>query len=261
MKRLSAFLLAGGLLCGATPLSAQVPLQPDWSNLTRAYGPVDGVASAWADGRVVEPYLQAADPPSPTPEPNLRVSILAGGLASISADASGVAPMARIRTEARLTKSAAGPSLHVVADLTALPGESVALEDPQTFKALEFSAGISQPLPGPLLFALYAEGGFASRLPADTAPRDRSAKWAALGFLFQTKDRAHRLALGIGRDQRLSGQWVTAVTASGHVKLREERGISVYLVGSAVLSMETELVGNLRPVARDSIRIGVAVGL
>jgi len=236
---------------------AQVPLQPDWSNPGHVYGPVDGVAPLWSQA-------PAAVEPEPPP-PNLRLSILGGGLASLSADASGVVPFARIGAEARLTKTERGPSLHVVVDLTAEPGDSVTIEDPQTYRGIEFSAGVSQPLGGPLLFSTYAEIGFVSRLPSDPAPRDRTAKWVSAGLLFQTKGREHRLALGLGRDQRLNGSWVTAVQVSGQVKLRESKGISVYLVGSAVLSLEVPLpagstfAGYSPP--RDSVRCGIALGV
>ena len=248
-------MVAALLLCLLPTLAqAQVPLQPDWGNPARVYGPVDGVAPAWSQG-------PAEPAPEPTPPPNMKLSLLAGGVASLSADASGVAPLVRIRAEARLSKSDKGPNIHVLADLTALPGESIALEDPQTYRALEFSAALSQPLPSPLLFSVYAEAGFASRLPSDPAPRDRSAKWGSAGFLFQTKDRAGRLTLGLGGDQRLSGEWVAAVQVTGHVKIREAKGVSVYLVGSAVLALDLGARNAAAPIARDSVRAGIAIGI
>jgi len=210
-----------------------------------------------------QPVLPATEP---SPTPNLRISVMAGGLASLSADASGVSPFARIKTEARLTKTERGPSMHVTLDLTALPGDSVTLEDPQTYKAIEASVGASQPLGGPLLFSAYAEMGFASRLPRDPQPRDRSAKWVAAGFLFQTHDREHRLTLTVARDQRLADRWVTAVQVAGQVKLRESKGLAVYLVGSASLSVEAPMAattagaGHHLDPPRDSIRAGIAIG-
>ncbi len=206
-----------------------------------------------------EPVREDSKPAvvEPGPEhPTMRLSVLAGSLASLSADASGVTPLARLAVDSPLSTKSGWPSLHVVADLSALPGESLEVQDPSTFRAIEFSAALSQPLHERLRFSLYAEAGFASRLPGDTRPRDRAPRWGSLGFRVATSDRGH-LTIGAGGDQRLSGQWVPAVQVAGAVQLLEVFGGRAFLVGSAVLGLDVTGSG---PDTRDVIRVGLAIG-
>lgn len=191
------------------------------------------------------------------PAPSMRLTVLAGSIASLSADASGVAPLARVAVDAPLAGSARAPSLHVVADLTALPGEQISLQDPQTYRALEFSVALSQPLHPALRFGLWAEAGFASRLPGDTQPRDRAPRWGSMGLRFASSARAH-LTVGIGGDQRLSGVWVPAVQIAGKVALATVKGVRVCLIGSAVLGLD--VTGAYGPATRDLVRVGITVG-
>lgn len=191
----------------------------------------------------------------------LRFRMMGGALTSIATDTeASLEPLASLGIEAPLSTSERGPSLEVQADLTALPGEALNLSDPLTFNALEMHVGISQPLPLPLLFSVYAEGGFASRLATSSEPVTRLPGWASFGFLFRTADRDHSLRVGIGPDERLSGEWAAAVHISGQAKIGERAGVSLYLVGSLVRALDLSAYGYTAP-ARDALRLGIAVGM
>lgn len=205
---------------------------------------------------VTEAQAKPADEP-----PAMLVRATAGALTAVATDANAsVQPLASLSVIAPLSKSRKGPSLAVQADLTALPGETVDLSDPQTFKALELGIAVVQPLGGPLLFSVYAEGGFASRLAVESEPVTRLPGWFSAGLLFATADGSHYLRVGMGPDQRLSGEWSPAVHVSGRAKVGERAGVSLYLVGSAIRAIDVSAYGFTLP-ARDSLRIGVSVGM
>lgn len=196
-----------------------------------------------------------------TGRPRFRASIAAGALTAVTTDASAsVEPLAMLSVEAPLSTSPRGPALEVHAALTALPDETLDLSDPQTFKAIEMSIGLSQPIHPSLLFRLYADGGFASRLATTEDPVARLPGWWSAGFLFRTADRGHWLKVGLGGDQRLSGAWAAAVHVSGQAKVGERGGVSLYLVGSLIRALDLSAYGYAPP-ARDALRLGVAVGM
>jgi hypothetical protein len=201
---------------------------------------------------------EVAAAPTPSQSP-IRIRAMGGALTALATDAEAtVQPLASIGVEAPLSTSARGPSLEVQADLTALPGEAIDFSDVRSFRALEFTVGISQPISAALLFRLYADGGFASRLATSEEPVARLPGWWSIGCLFRTKDRSHSLKVGLGADQRLSGDWAAAVHVSGAAKVGERAGVSMYLVGSLIRALD------LRPYyqtpRRDSLRVGVALG-
>lgn len=196
---------------------------------------------------------------SETPH-RFRFRAMAGGMTALATDTdAGVEPLASIGIEAPLSTSSRGPSLEVQADLTALPGETLNFTDPQVFNALEMSVGLSQPIHPSLLFRVYGEGGFASRLATNEEPVTRLPGWWSLGFLFRTADRAHFLKVGMGTDERLNGEWSAAVHVSGQAKVGERAGVSLYLVGSLVRALDLSAYGYTPP-GRDALRLGIAVG-
>lgn len=213
-----------------------------------------------------EPVPEPTPPPAPPPSPAAKrqpISIRAygGGLVSIATDTeAAIEPLAALHVSAPLTTSAKGPSLVVHADLTAGPGETIDFTTGvQTFKAIELGVAVVQPLGGPLLFNLYLEGGFASRLATDPEPVDRLPGWWSGGLLFATADRDHWLKVGMGPDERLSGDWALSVHVAGQAKVGERAGVSLFLVGSLIRALDLSSYGYVVP-ARDSLRLGVAVG-
>jgi hypothetical protein len=224
----------------------------------------DGAGKFTACPEVVsEPVVIPEPVPTPQPEPvtaPISVRAYAGGLTAVTTDAdASLQPLASLQITAPLSKSVKGPSLSVQADLTALPGETVEFSDPTTFKAIEFGVAVVQPLGGPLLFSLYGEGGFASRLAVDSEPVSRLPAYWSGGLLFASADGDHSLKVGLGPDQRLSGEWAAAVHISGRAKVGERAGVSMYLVGSLIRALDLAIYGAQTP-SRDSIRIGLAVG-
>lgn len=199
--------------------------------------------------------------PTPSPKPNIRVRAAAGSITSLATDVpASVKPLASVGVEARLSTSLRGPSLEVQADLTALPGDTLDLSDPQSFNALEFIVGLSQPLHPALLFRAYLDVGAASRLATSEDPVNRLPAFWAVGLLFRTSTREHWLKVGIGSDQRLSGDWAPTVTVSGQAKVGERAGVSFYLVGSMIRALDLSAYGYAVP-PRDSLRVGVAFGM
>ncbi|HKQ02664.1 MAG TPA: hypothetical protein VJ735_20265 [Actinomycetes bacterium] len=191
----------------------------------------------------------------------VSVSILAGGGVSMGSEASAaVTPMARVDVGVPVASWRMAPRLHVQLDLSALPGQAVSLEDPATFRALEFRLTLCQPIADSLYLDLCTEAGFASRLPGDPEPRDRAVRWAAGLVRFGRFGRGW-LTVGVGGDQRLDGFYRPAVEVAGALKLYRAdtgplRGGSVQLLGDAVLGIDVYGTGP----RRDVIRIGMAVG-
>jgi hypothetical protein len=165
-----------------------------------------------------------------------------------------ISPMARVLVSVPLASWDKAPVLHVQADLSALPGETVSLADPATFRALEFRLGVSQRVHDTVNADLYAEAGFATRLPGDVEAVDTTARWAAAGVRIGRFGRGW-LSLSLGADQRMTGTYAPAVLLSGAVQLVERAGVGAYLVGDAILGLDQ--YGTER---RDVVRVGVAIG-
>lgn len=250
----------------ASIAGAQVPLQPDWSNPGRVYGPVDAVPSLWQ-------ATQAA-PVERSPNPRrMRMGVYSGGLTPLSAGVDlAVYPTVRVDIEAPISSHPAGPALHVTLDVGGLPGETLAIEDPSTFRSVGLEVGLSQPIKPSVFYPrVYLGAGFASRLPGDREPRNRAPRFALVGVQFQTDSRKARFVLGIGGDQRIStsthsATWEPAVQIMGHAVLRTfkvpgtKTRASVMLVGDASLhvQMYQRAVGDPRP--RDFYRLGIVIG-
>lgn len=206
----------------------------------------------------------------------VSLTVQAGGLASISPEASGVAPLARVGVAWPLLRGVdskgraladRGPRVTVTADLTALPGEAVELSDPATFRAIEATLGIDQPLGGKIAAAIGLRAGFASRLATDTeTPRDKAPRFGSVGMSFSGTGGDH-LFVGIGGDQRLTGEWEAAVLVEGAVRLyTAESGVfqggALSLIGRAILGLDFGAGAGADPgrPRRDSIAVGIAVG-
>jgi hypothetical protein len=220
-----------------------------WSTLAAAQVPLD------------QPVPEPTPAPTVSPEPDAQVTIVAGGLVSMGSDAgTAAAPFVRVGVDFPLVAGDNAPRVQVQADLGALPGEAAPqLQSAETFRSIEFRVGLVQPL-GRLWFNLYADVGFASRLPGDPEPRDKTARFASGGLKFAHFGRGE-LKLGLGSDQRLDGTYRMVAVISGAVKLYQPetgplRSASLQLVGEALLGLDPYGVG----AARDVVRVGVAVG-
>lgn len=252
----------------ATPRPAAVAQATAWD--------APPAATAVQDADVV-PEAQEAPAGASQGKPaarKARMHGMAGGVVSLASDVDAkVEPWAWINVDVPTADSPRAPSMLVEAALSALPGESLDTADPATFRSLEFKLALEQPIAQALHFKLYGEVGFATRLPSDPTPRERTARWAAGGVRY-AGDLGY-LAVGIGGDQRLTGAFRPAVTIAGAVKLlqlkedvldaagnviaKKSRGPQMSLVGNAILGIDSPAYGS-RP-ARDVVRVGVAVGI
>ena len=275
--------LGWGDLAGAGVTTASVAAAG-----TVLWAVIDGIKKAQKAqaAKALAPLVLLALLLAPGAQAEMHMSAIAGGLASLqpspAESSAAVTPLVQLAVEADTAKSAHAPKLVVLADLTALPGEQLDLQDPATYRALELSVGLAQPLGDSLRFRLYAEAGFASRLPGDTQPRDRTARWASLGLRFAGEHAW--LQVGLGPDQRLGVRpevlpapdvspgpqlaparngYQAAITVRGSVDITSlgERG-RVALVGSAVLGLDlSRRWASLDGGRGDVVRLGVAVGL
>jgi hypothetical protein len=207
------------------------------------------------------------DKGQPIPCPTVEVGMLGGGVVSMGSDAGAkMSPLVRVLVSLPLAQGQGQgwvplpPVFHVQVDLSALPGAtSFSFEDVGTWRTLEFRLGISQRLHDALNADLYAEAGFATRLPGELEARDRAVRWAAAGVRLGRFGDGW-LSLGVGADQRLDGTYRPAVLLAGALRLQEKAGVSLYLVGDAVLGIDTTLSATPRGPRRDVVRIGLALG-
>lgn len=214
-----------------------------------------------------------AQEPSPAP-PSIEVQVYGGGLVSFGSNGAGTAitPTARIEVESKVGDFRLAPTVRVLAALSALPGETVdALEVPalpdigtfaETYKSIEFSLTIAQPLSERLKFRPYASAGFGSRLPGAPEPADKAPRWGDIGLEFGST--RGRLSVGIGPDQRLDtgADYVPCVHVAGIVSLwRNASGADVAFGGDAILGLDWTSRFPTIPVARhDVIRAGLFGG-
>jgi hypothetical protein len=196
-------------------------------------------------------------------EPKQEVEIhgLMGGVASLASDAGmGLTPFIALQIDVPVADSFYAPHVVVTPILTALPGETLDLGDAETFRAIEATVGLSQALSKKVRFSLYGEFGFATRLPGDPSPRNRTARWAAGGLKFQGS--RGLLMVLFGADQRLTNYYAPAVLINGVVSLKtfeRFKNMNVSLVGSAILGVEAAAYGY--PATKDIVRVGISAGL
>lgn len=205
---------------------------------------------------------------SPDGEQPVTVHGFMGGVTALDGNTTSVQPFVYLAVDAPTADNVFAPHLIVNAALTAEPGDSVQLENPATWKAMEFSMGFAQPVSTGVHFDLYGELGFATKLPGQTEPLVKTARWASGGLRFRST--RGMMAVGIGADQRLTGQYRPAVTITGAVALWEAKpdkeghktlgGAKLMLVGSAVLGLDAPgSIGSVK--TRDVVRVGIAAGI
>lgn len=189
------------------------------------------------------------DEQQPIPCPTFKLSIRAGGTFGAATDVSpDLGAAFTIRTWSELTRSDMGPKLSVRAGLGRLPDDApAALEEAQVFTAFDGAVTLVQPLGQKILANLFARAGLASRLSTDDEPRDRLPGYFSFGVDLHTHDGDHFLQVGIGPDQRLSGDWAPTVTVEGAVKLREASGVKVWLEAAILRAIDLSAYGYATP--------------
>lgn len=189
----------------------------------------------------------------------VEVHGLMGGVVSLASDAgTDLTPFAAISVDVPIADSFYAPHLLATPILTALPGETLDLGDARTFRAIEFSVGLVQPLSKKVHFSLYGEFGAATRLPGDPAPRQRTARWLAGGVRFSGP--RGLLAVMFGGDERLSGVFAPALLINGTVSLKTfERfaNMNISLVGRGILGLDPYGTG----AKKDIVQVGLAAGI
>jgi hypothetical protein len=163
-------------------------------------------------------------------------------------------PAFAIRAGIDLTSLEGGPVGQVDVELTGLPndgGGELDLEEPATsVKAFDASFAVIQPLGRVLRFNLYARAGLASRLVASSDPALRLPGYASFGFDVHSADGDHWLQVGLGPDQRLSGEWVPTVQVLAGLCVKELHDAKFWLVGGFIRALDLSAYG-YKPPARD----------
>lgn len=235
-------------------------------------GPLRMVMDSLNVPAITVPAARAAETPVPAPvkaKPKARGPKMhgaAGGIVSLATETdSAVEPWAWIDIDVPVADAPMAPSMLVELGLSALPGAQVNAADPATFHAIEAHIGLAQPIAPILHFDLYVEGVFATRLPGDARPRNGTARGISGGLRFRSSKGS--LALGIGADQRLTGEYRPAMTLRGAYKLWQIKdgsgapkagGVQMSLVGDAILGLDAPTTGS--SYGRDVVRVGVACG-
>lgn len=201
-------------------------------------------------------WSEVARAQSPRPE-DVELSALAGGVVSLATEAEvGVSPLMALEVATPLSSWEMTPRLRVRLKLTDLPGETVVLQDPRSYRAVEASMTICQPIDDSIYIDLCLEAGFASRLPTDPGPLNKAARWGAGLARFGRTGRGW-LTVGLARDQRLDGLYRWTAVVAGAVKMAEAFGVEAQVVGDAILGIETGPNAS----RRDLVRVGLAVGV
>jgi hypothetical protein len=143
----------------------------------------------------------------------------------------------------------------VAFDLGALPGESLELTNPATYRSIAVRGGLTQPLSSRLKFSLYASAGFATRLPGDTEPRDRTVRWASFGIRFVGA--RGLLEVGGGPDERLGGGYMPTGHVRAALNLGEYAKVRAYFIGEALLALR---LGYSPTERSDLVLVGFGVG-
>ncbi len=189
---------------------------------------------------------------------HLRAGVLGGKAADVDIRP---LPAFAIRAAFDLVSLAGGPVGQVDVELTGLPDEAgVDVEQPATsVKAFDASFAAIQSLGSVLRFNLYARVGLASRLAASSDPALRLPGYASFGIDVHSADGDHWLQVGLGPDQRLSGEWVPTVQALAGLLVKEATKVKVWLVGGFIRALDLSAYG-YKPPARDWWTVSAQAG-
>lgn len=186
-----------------------------------------------------------------------------GVVASLSSDASSAEPTAEVNAAFDVATNDKSPRLALLARFAALPGETVSLSDPATFRSLGIEATLSQPLWSNLRLRPAIQIGAEFRFAGDAEPLHRAARYAYIGT--RVDGDAGFLFIGVGGDERLSvnsrdtPQYLPAVSVGWQLRLATITGrLDAYLTGRALLFAR---IGYQQASAgSDVAQIGVLVG-
>lgn len=187
---------------------------------------------------VVPAYaLDLPSTPAPVSGPApASVSVVAGGIVSMGGGTTaGIRPTVSVAVDFAIAKAVMSPRSVVGLELGALAGESLDIASPETWQTLSFRALLYQPISG-LFVSPYVGGGFSTRLPGDTEPRDKTARWWSAGL--RVAGERGWLEMGLGLDQRLGGD---TYAPTGHFRgsllIGERGGVNAYLSMEAILAL------------------------
>jgi hypothetical protein len=222
--------------------------------------------SVWEHSRLSPTSPAAAATPPTAPVPGLEVELSAGGSLILSGEVGADAsPFARIDVTAPLPigrRPEWFPRLAVRVDLSGLPGDTVDLASIETYKSLEAEIGVVQRLSqyNEHRLSVYGLGGIGTLLPGEPEARANAIRWGGLGLELRNTERGDYLRVGIGGDQRLTGDYRLVTTISGSLRLGAATGtldgVEVRLTGDAILGLA---VAGFERADRDVVRVQLCV--
>jgi len=204
-------------------------------------------------------HATAAEAPNAGP---LTIAAQAGGLVTLTGEDTALTPAATIDVDGPLAIGEGAPlRVRVELRLTTLPGESIDLADPQTFRGATVDVSLRR-IVGRLASgdqeittAVVALAGFGTRLSAEPGPVDRLIRRYAGGVRLAEARSGAELAVLFGRDELAAEAFgLGQVLVRGRVPVPATAGVA-HLVGDAVLSVGRE------DGARDVLRVGVQADL
>ncbi len=190
--------------------------------------------------------LPAVEYPAPTPAPpdtkadGFAMDAGLGVVASLSSEASSGEPTAEVSAAFDVATNEKSPRLSLLGRFGALPGETVSLTDPTTFRSLGIEGTLSQPLWSNLRIRPAVQVGAEFRFSGDEQPLHRAARYGYLGARVEGED--GYLFLGVGGDERLSTSdrstpaYLPATAVSWSLRIGKITGaIDARLVGRVLL--------------------------
>lgn len=231
---------------------------------------------AWLAGRLRDPFRPAGPvalvagllcaPGSATlaQEPPATFSGVAAVGVSLS-DESAAIPVLRLDFNGPLVLGdSPACRVDVTLQLSGLPGESIDLQEPTTWKAAEVFGELQRRVGSDRAGAstyVVLRGGFHTRiLPSDQTPRERYARSYGAGVRLEHRAAGsirRSIALLYGRSDVVSPQFdYGQLMVEGHAKVASIAGASLVIGGDAYLSVSrTPAQG-----ARDVLRLWVGAG-
>jgi hypothetical protein len=198
-------------------------------------------------------------------EPPPAVSIVSAAGVSLS-DESAVIPVFLLRFDAPVT---VGDSpvcrLAVDVSLSGLPGESIDIQKPQTWKAGEVFGELQRRVgsdnDGGSTYVVGRAGFHTRILPADQTPRQRYARSYGVGVRVERRDAGgsirRSVALLYGRSDVSSPHFDKGqILIEGHAKVANLAGADIVIGGDAYLSVSRSPSRG----ARDVLRVWVGAG-
>jgi hypothetical protein len=181
-----------------------------------------------------------------------------------------VVPGIRLSARGPLALGDSAPlELYAALELTALPGETVDLTNVATFRAAEFEGGIAVKVgeiyrgTQILRTLIFAEGAFATRLPATPGPLERYPRRLTLGVEVRDETGGARLKVGYGNADVAGPAGWRQLFVAGEVPLYEiTRSLDVVLGGDAILTIGKGTFVYAGGAQRDVFRVflGMRVG-